>query len=205
MMISTLLVRREYGAFQAQVDPRAIRYPRTAAEWPKYVKRWPFLVCPGNWDEVSEEYEPFRESLMRKLFVEGRHYTETEVYQWLVKLQAEGKTTRDFPSSSMEEITRYFEGVIRLGTDIRERGLLSPASGGEGPRDGITVRVARDGSLLKCGEGTHRLAIARVLELPHVPVVIDLVHTGWAREKCIRQRGKPGRQVLQEALARLGG
>jgi hypothetical protein len=201
--LSSYFVRREYGAFRAAVSPQVVRYGKTASEWPGYVRRWPFLLCPGTWDLTEEEYAPFREKLMRELFVEDRPYTETGTYQWLMELVEEGGHTSAYPCGSREEVVQYFEGVKQLGRSIRENGVIPPSDGETEPRDGITIRIARDGSLLKCGEGTHRLAIARVLKVPRVPVVIDLVHTKWARRE-IRRTGQGGRRGLEEALQRLG-
>jgi hypothetical protein len=203
-MISVYFVRREYGAFQAMVDPMAIRYAKQASEWPRYLRHWPWLVCPGNWDETEREHAPFREGLMRQLFVEGRHYTETDVYPWLMRLVEEGGHTTAYPCGSREEIVAYFEHVERLGNSIKAHGVVPPSTTPAQPRDGITVRVGRGGSLLKCKEGTHRLAIARALELRRVPVIIDLVHPGWVRREVAGRTGNRGRRALEEALACLG-
>ncbi len=202
-MISTYLVRRDYGAFQTQVDPLSVRYMKSGDEWPGYIRRWPFLLCPGNWDVSEREHAPFREDLMRELFVEGRHYTETGVYRWLVRLLEEGGHTRHWPCRSRQEIVTYFQNLQRLGQSIRDKGILPPSSDPTAPRNGITVRIARDGSILKCGEGTHRLAIARVLEIPRVPVVVDLIHTRWAYRKIARNPGTRGRHAVEMVVERI--
>lgn len=41
---------------------------------------------------------------------------------------------------------------------------------------GIHVGVTRSGEIVKAGGGTHRLHIARELDLPYVPACLDVIH-----------------------------
>lgn len=147
---------------------------------------------------------------MRQLFVENRHYTETDEYRRLVRQLEESGRSLFPPCRSREEIARYFEGVRTLYESMRKWGCVSPGElprgepADDGRHHGITVRIGRDGAALKSGQGTHRLAIARVLELSSVPVVVDLVHPAWVRARCHgRIRGLWGAAVLDALLEEL--
>lgn len=201
--ISGYCVRRQYGRFRARVDPRSILYVRRSDEWPRYIRKWPFLLCPGRWDLDRRQCRPFREDQIRQLFVEGRHYTETDEYRRLLsELQRYGKTR--FPAcSSRREIRDYFDHVRRLYERMKAQDGVEAGACPGGRGGGITVRIGRDGALLKCRQGTHRLAIARVLGLPSVPVIVDLMHPGSLRHE-FRENHLPGRRAIEAALRNLG-
>lgn len=191
---------RRYGAYAADVDPRAIRYLKRANEWAGYVKWWPWMVCGGNWDLAKSEHPPFREEQMKQLFVDRIPYRETTRYREMVaEVQRYGRTRFLPRCHSVDEIDHYFEGVLalyqRMKTEGYQRRTAETADAGE-----ISVRIGRDGTLIKCGEGTHRLAIARVLAIPTVPVVVDLVHWQWAKA-CVKRRGPPLRLAIRQELS----
>jgi hypothetical protein len=191
------MVLRNYGAYTATVNPRAIKYVRRSGDWPGYVKWWPLLACGGDWD-LGQEYPPFREEQMRQLFVDAVPYRETDRYrQMLAELEQHGHTRFLPRCHSVEEIDRYFEGVIALQQRIKTEGYRqrSAASAAAGE---ISIRIGRDGGLIKYGEGTHRLAIARVLQIPKVPVVVDLVHWQWAVACMKKNRQSLGTAIQQE-------
>jgi hypothetical protein len=189
---------RRYGAYICQVDPLTVRYPRKSHEWPDYVRWWSSAVCWGDWDRHENQHRPFREEQMEQLFVHGLPYRQTEQYQEMVaELRARGCTSRK-GCRSVADIDAYFEGVLRLYDRIRREGYQRRSEEEARSRE-ITVRIARDGAFLKCGAGTHRLAIARLLRLPSVPVVVDLMHGRWAT-RCAATRGLPIAVAVHEKL-----
>lgn len=197
--LQALSLRRRYGAYTARVNPRVIRFYRRSKEWPGYVKRWPLLICGGEWDLADSESPPFREEQMTQLFVHRIPYRETDRYrQMREELQQFGRTRLLPHCQSVEEIDRYFEGVLSLYDRIRTEGYQPRTAATAGAGE-ISVRIARNGRLIKCGEGTHRLAIARVLNVPSVPVVVDLVHWHWAKA-CVQAYGLPLRAAIEQAL-----
>ena len=141
---------------------------------------------------------------MRQLFLERRPPSETDKFRELVaELHSRGRT-RHPPCRSEAEILDYFRSLRSLYESLRAEGCVPPGQGSTSPEDGITVRIGRDGTLIKCGEGTHRLAIARVLRLATVPVTVDLVHPGWAL-RCLGKRLPSGRERGSFAPSRSAG
>jgi hypothetical protein len=100
---------------------------------------------------------------------------------------------------SQGEIDRYLQGVIDLHQRIGREGYRARPSGAPGRE--ITVRVGRDGRFTKCGQGTHRLAITRLLGVPAVPVVVDLMHWDWVVACQQQRRTATLRQAVEEELA----
>jgi hypothetical protein len=189
---------RQYGAYTTEVDPLAIRYLRRSHEWPDYVHRCPLAACAGDWDLGGAGYRPFRERQMQELFVEGRPYQQTTRYQQMVQDLATLGRTRHPRCTSLAEIDRYFGRLIGLYETIKCDGYQRRGEGQTSEGE-ITIRIDREGGFIKCGQGTHRLAIARLLCLPRVPVVVDLVHWYWARDWALRL-GVPVRLAVERQL-----
>jgi hypothetical protein len=192
-------VSRQYGAHQTVLDPREIRLKK-ATQWPEYVKWWPSLVCWGDWDLTPPGEGPFKEELIAEYLQQNVPHRETTRYRQMVAdLGQHGVTL--WPSRachSLDEIDRYLLGLRQLYERIRSEGYQG--RGGDPVAREITVRVGRDGSFTKCGQGTHRFAIARMLGLPAVPVVVDLVHWEWALD-CRERRGGSLAEAMRAELA----
>jgi hypothetical protein len=197
-----LKLKRNYGLWTAEVDPKTIVYRRRKKEWPKYVKRWPVLVCPGTWDLSDQEYEPFRLAQMKELFQEQLPYQESAIYRRMrSELQNEGVTHAP-KLHDLHEVDAYFSRLESLYKSMRDNGFQARDPSRTQTEREITVRIGRDGALIKSGEGTHRLALARLLNIKRVPVVVDLVHPRWVDE-CVRRFSTDPAQAVRLALAGL--
>ncbi|MBK1672485.1 hypothetical protein CKO35_04070 [Ectothiorhodospira shaposhnikovii] len=179
--------------FRLWLPPRRILYPKTRSEWPGYVKHWPLLGCPGRWDRFDHLHPPFREQELREILLEQVDFRATRSYARLRhELETMGRTR--FPRcESPQEIEAYFKGLRRLYESMRDHGYQpSEVMGAKGD---IDVRISRKGELLKCGQGTHRLAVARILGLPRILVRVDLIHTGF-----LRRLGNPAAADLKPRM-----
>ena len=146
-------------------------------------KKMAIIGCPGLWDRFTHTCDPFREAELRGILLESRDYKSTPRYRnMLTQLETRGYTR--FPRcESVAEIESYYESVFQLADNMRHHGYQpSIETGAEGD---IDVRIDRFGRMLKCGQGTHRLALARILKIPQVLVRVDLVHMQWL-SKCMR-------------------
>jgi hypothetical protein len=147
---------------------------------------WPFVALGGDWDRIDTVPAIAREDEMTDLFVRQLPYEETEKYKHLVaELKKKGYTR--FPrTNSMEDIDAYFLHVRRVFENIKTQGYKTCQELGHPKSNEIHIRITRRGEFVKAGEGTHRLAMAKILNLPEVPVVIDLVHSSlmkkWKQE-----------------------
>lgn len=181
--VFTLLSLKRSTKIAVWVDPRRIVYAKHQDEWPWYIRKWPLLGCPGLWDRFTHPYDPFREAELRGILLERRDYKSTPRYKhMLTQLETRGYTR--FPRcESVADIESYYERVFQLADSMRHHGYQPSVE--TGAKGDIDVRIDRFGRMLKCGQGTHRLALARILNIPQVLVSVDLVHTQWLL-KCMR-------------------
>ncbi|BAU57016.1 hypothetical protein HH1059_03380 [Halorhodospira halochloris] len=173
-----MLARR--GSVIIETNPLNIEYLKMFYEWPGYLKRWPFWICGGTWDLGGQALEPFREAQIREIWLSGGKYKDTDCYgQMREQLERLGyiKNPR---MQSVAELDSYFDRQWKLLLELSHDGYKEQSALGGKPGHEITVRIDRDGRLVKCREGSHRLAMLRVLGITRAPVTIDIVHSKWA-------------------------
>lgn len=172
-------------------------------------RRWhlnDYFLGSGEWGPLarpSDDTSVGREAV--ELHACALDYRSTRVYAELVEAMRNGRPVRRQQGllDSPQRIDAYFERFIALYRAIAEQGLLSCRRLKElgvvepGERD-VGVAVAADGALLRLPGGQHRTAIARVLNLPTVPVEARLLHVGWL------SRVMEGRQCTPCAAVRSG-
>ena len=209
---------RRYGTYRTIVNPRSIvlRHVCRFTHEPRYLQRWPLAVCWGQWDlgvtgaalgeqrliPVGHEVKPFREEMIEQFLAEQVPLRETRRYrEMMAELEGQGMTVWK-KCYTREEIEAYLQGVLDLCRRIRTDGYCARPEGAPGKE--ITVRIGRDGSFIKWGQGTHRVGIARFLQLRSVPVIVDLMHWEWARA-CLASRppGTTMRQAVEDELAQI--
>ncbi|HXK55115.1 MAG: hypothetical protein KDI74_06385 [Gammaproteobacteria bacterium] len=202
MRVDFLQLKRRYGLWSTHIDPARIVYRRRKDEWPAYVKHWPFLACPGAWDLSDTEYAPFRLEQMQQLFEENLPYQETVFYRRMLDELERNGVTHAPKLASRTAVDAYFSRLEDLYKSMREHGFQARSPQQLQQEREITIRVGRDGTVIKSGEGTHRLALARILGFKRVPVVVDLVHTQWVRA-CIRRFEEAPLRAVQLGLESL--
>jgi hypothetical protein len=132
----------------------------------------------GDWDLSTAELKA-RDVFpsIEQRFLEGRPWSETSHYRYLMSLVGQQRRARSF--SSEADVLKWFDSIDRLYQRIRDQGyIMQRALGTYAPWDEINVAVSRDGELLFV-DGAHRLAIAKVLRLKAVPVQVTIVHQEW--------------------------
>jgi hypothetical protein len=104
----------------------------------------------------------------------------------------------------MDSLHRYFHDLHRIFEEIRAGGYRTQAElGGADDLDEIKVLVDRDGMLLRAYGGNHRFAMARILEVPTIPVQVAGVHELWAR-RWFERIDRDLVAALNVGIARLG-
>lgn len=197
-----LSLRRKYGRWSAEIHPDAVIYPYSAKEWPKYIKRWPLFACPGDWDLVQHRKEPFRLRQLKELFVDQLPYQKSASYTEMLGQLKQFGVTQAPKLRSQKEIDEYFAGVYSLYESMQKNGYQRRPDLDRSSKGGkeITIRIGRHGELMKAGEGTHRLALARLLEVKSVFAVVDVVHPQWI-EKIQKKYGGSVSYAIQQALS----
>ncbi len=164
----------------------------------------------GDWDLDTVPVEEIdRVQFCRQHFVDGTPWDETGAYVELlrrIRERRDDRVTVDGCASEQDVIERY-AALDRLYDEARATGTLRTRSelGGRPFREnfGMVIHIGRHNQPLFSWHGCHRLAVARILELPAVPAQLGVVHTD--ARAVWRDRYSPssasGRRLLRRSEA----
>ena len=156
---------------------------------------WPTLINLQNYT--------FFQSL-KNHFHEGVDWSETELYRAFstqdLSLQYNGT---DGLLNRLTEIDQLYESIAMNGYQT-QRELLEESNvprqnsiNTTNPsRSEVMVNIGRDGEIIFC-TGRHRFIIARLLELPTIPVRVHVRHSRWQER---RQRAIAGTTTISHNL-----
>ena len=147
----------------------------------------PARGCPlfigGDWDRqltptlVAEAENPKFLSC-RELLVDGLAPEETSEYCYIMAAIARQGSYRGCDNAV--DARAHVEARLAFYRRIATGGYRSQPALGESRHVGeIECAVDRDGKLVKINAGNHRLAIARLLALPTIPVHLAVIHDTW--------------------------
>ncbi len=186
------------------VDPKKIQYVTGLRDrhWYHYSR-----ILDGDWDQSKKSYENtslYQTSKQR--FKEGRKWEDTNLYQYLLRNISNGIIR--WGLTNKEELDELFRRFDSLYYEIKRNGIKPKRELSSSKSwlakfdiktifDDITVDIGRDGQFLIV-HGKHRLSIAKLLDIPKVPITIIKRHKKWMdfRKNLIfffrnYQRGKP--------------
>jgi hypothetical protein len=170
-----------------RIDPADIRYatvnPSGFAAG-RSLDPWQDLgrIVGGDWDTPAKLF-PFAKSVLTRSleqhYIHGVPFGETRLIKRKVReakqlgRPVDGCSTRAEFLARYEELDRVYESMVSDGYVMQ--GDLDP----ERWQDDILVAIGRDGELFFVrGQGTHRLALARLV-LPEIPVRVLFRHELW--------------------------
>ncbi|AKO96255.1 hypothetical protein MALG_01067 [Marinovum algicola DG 898] len=146
---------------------------------PEFRRRHSGLVRGGDWDlSIKPLEDSFKHIACRLHFLEGKPWEDTGVYER--HLQNIAKRGESDGCRTLEDLKRRYAGIDRLYEEVSRSGRLRPRSEVPGyfrrEHGGIFVHIDRNGRALRRGGGEHRYAIARILDLPEIPVQPGVIH-----------------------------
>lgn len=165
-------------------------------------------VLDGDWDRLGHSFtRDKRYQAVRDVVTRGVAWQATEEYTGALTHFDKGETawycrTRDELDERCRALDRLIDGIRTNGyltqEELRRR---RSREGALGRGDEVTVAIGRHGDLLFC-DGAHRLAIARELHLPVLPVQVMLRHSQWQgfRDEIARYADGHGGNVPQPLL-----
>ena len=121
----------------------------------------------------------------------GASWEETEAYDQMLRLITQTGKSVD-GCRSLDEVVRRYERLdavfeqVREDRRLRSRSELPLPDRGFREVGGVYVHLGRSGQPIFGGGGFHRLAIARVLELPEIPAQLGVVHEELLRRGSVR-------------------
>ena len=164
-------------------------------------------VLDGDWDLEPELLTNdvgnwgFHFRLIYEMLVENKPYYETSQFKEMEhELSTKGETV-NHKFRSMEEVLQYIKKYEPIINDINANGYKTQEELGEPPfANEIRVGIGRSGDILFLGQGNHRLAMAKILDLELVPVSVWTVHKIWA-EGCFQKYGGGMLEAVYEGLS----
>ena len=145
-------------------------------------------ILDGDWDFTKNPYEELiSHQTIKGIFKEGKRWDETKLYYILPDKIKNGKKIWTFKNEEARD--RWFTQTEQLYKKIKKYGYKSQQElysfiNRLAPKkwspvlDEITAAIDRDGQFLFIN-GKHRLAIAKVLDIPEIPVVVLIRHKKW--------------------------
>jgi hypothetical protein len=145
----------------------------------------PGWVLGGDWDRDTAKFaDDLRYIAIRDVMTRGTPWEQTESYQQAVERIDRG--TPVWYCRTRAEYDQRCRAVEALYHQIETNGYLSqrqlrerrPAVVVVGRGDEVSVAIGRGGEFLFM-DGAHRLAIAKLLDVPSIPVEVRLRHADW--------------------------
>ena len=174
------------------VDPSRIRHESQRFERASHIG----TVRGGDWDRDRAEWGGTTFEGLKQRFVDGRRWSETALYRHAKRrIETAGyyhgyTDFETFRSERLPYLDRLFERIredgyrtqAELSGDGRDR-IRHPSAPDHHVRTHeIGCNIGRDGGLL-FNSGTHRLAIAKLLDLDAVPIQVIVRHEGWMERR----------------------
>lgn len=159
------------------VDPRKINYMigRDEVKRVSGLHRSRASGVIVDWSEVENIYpisEEFRIQYCFAHWKEGRSWEELGVIDYMTKTKKYGSWPREKIEARFEMLDQAFEETKQLGR-LKTREEMNSSNFRES--EGILVHIGSGGEVIFGGNGFHRLAIAKVLELEKIPACVGLV------------------------------
>jgi 2-polyprenyl-3-methyl-5-hydroxy-6-metoxy-1,4-benzoquinol methylase len=163
------------------INPMAI--DRIGVGWGDYSKLHGIgKVVRGNWDLNTMLFKDLDlYSGLRSRFVDGVDWKETCLYRTNVALIEMKRSPWGIHTET--ELAECLQKIDELYEDIRRNGYRTQKQIAGGGRslsimNEVTIRIGRNGELL-FEDGRHRLAIAKILGLPKIPILVTWRHHDW--------------------------
>ncbi len=181
-----------------RIDPNEIAYVSNAG------KRWLYLpgeVMAGDWDRHGQ---PVEEDVVFRTIADHIHDgvpLEVEPYRQYYLAHTKGRNQRGWGVTFQQQCDRVYRLIERIerGGYRSQRELLDTVGVDRLQRENndtihpllneIRVDTDRYGRFHFWRCGSHRLAIARALELPVVPALVGTRHSGWQQVRDEIRRG----------------
>ncbi len=154
--------------------------------WHNYLR-----ISDGDWDEPDMLFNDTTQyTLIKQRIVEKKEWKDTEYYQYALKLINEKKIKKTIWSiNTKKELDKILKDYEDLYYKIKNNGYKTRKELFSRWKrldvrialiNEISVDIGRDGRFL-VNHGKHRLAIAKLLNIPLVPIVILKRHKEWIK------------------------
>ena len=186
-LVSELRRRKQsvVDGWSAVADPMKLLYidptEITRSANKRFDKYWDVgRIVGGDWDTDTRALHTHPKFVaVRERYENGASWEETGIFEYLLeRLEDEGRVDGCYSLAEIEQRYSYIDELYRSMEEDRYQEQKV-----DDVLDHICVCISRDGRFLFSGGGTHRLAIAQVLQLDAVPVRAVVRHREWQRKR----------------------
>ncbi|MGE5224479.1 MAG: hypothetical protein ACM3PY_18750 [Omnitrophica WOR_2 bacterium] len=161
-------------------------------------------VIPGDWDRLEKKFCDLDVYVAFKyVCLDGGKWSDTAFYRQVITQLEKGAVL--WGCKDKDDFERRCESLEQLFYTIQKHGYRSQSAVSKTLsktdemklEDEVGINIGRNGDMLFT-DGAHRLAIAKMLGIPKIPVKIAVRHTGWAdlrRELLRYTRLHPGEKL----------
>ncbi|KKK94159.1 hypothetical protein LCGC14_2685640, partial [marine sediment metagenome] len=168
------------------VSPEKIQYiiqNRLFFKWNKSNR-----IKSGDWDLTKKPIDLLLiYQAIRKRFLEGKNWEETDIYNLIPSKQPKGAEIWTFKSEEVRD--KYLIKTDFLFNEIKKVGYRLQKElytlkerftklDWKPIFDEVVVAIDRNGNFLFIN-GKHRIAIAKVLDIPKIPIIFLIRHYKW--------------------------
>lgn len=137
-------------------------------------------VVDGEWD-LNTTLEFQFEKSARQHFIHDAPWSDTEYFNDKMELIENGGVWRGRKTKS--EVKKVFKKWDQLYQSIKKDGYQRSLPKGlfrwQKNFDELTVCIGRDGRLIRSSSGSHRICIARILDIDSIPARVLIRHRNW--------------------------
>ena len=154
------------------------------------LKRVPFVIPKSKNIPVELfENDEIKFQLMKDLWVKKFEYKKTARYSELLERMKGDKPVtlkKKYDFKTEEDLKEYFKDYEALLKSMSENGYNLNIK-----QDELMVWIGPDGEMIKSIAGRHRMAAAKIVGAPFVPVRIRHIHQNWAEKVLGRKITSP--------------
>ena len=166
------------------VNPKKIQYISKIR-----INMWYYYsrILDGDWDQSTVAFEDsaIYQSL-RLRFIEGKNWEDTEYYQILLNENnnelLRGGYSKEICNEKFRKLDILYDEIKRNGYKLKKELVSSKRRFTKFDiqtiLDDVSIDIGRNGQLLIV-HGKHRLSIAKLLDIPKVPIIIIKRHKKW--------------------------
>jgi len=155
---------------------------------------WHPLVKHGRWHQRTTAFTDHPTHVLLQALLSDSLSDEDRASALTAYYLARGKSAWQAEKKVGEKLEQYMIRYHNIAESMRRNGYLVDLASDE-----IGIAIAPDGSFIKVSGGNHRLAIARLIDLPTVVAEVRFVHRDWLRA----QPRKRGQRVPERIVAGL--
>ncbi len=189
-------------------DPQVITYRAPKSENGKFVQK-----LHRNGIKTIDESTPTIAPTVEQMFVQNESYEFTPQFNKMIKQVSKGQ--RAYYCETTEEVHLYFQNLERayqsISTDgyLLQKDLKKKDETMIDPRhrdrycDEIQLVIDKNSDMLLGWAGTHRLLIARILELDRIPGIVKYVDEEWAEGVFNESKTKNLKKAIETKIKEL--